>query len=176
MDIRQSMATYVFLGWKDSEGKDLGLEEYCLLVNTSVRVFKDFYVRDTGIEAMEKTQDVINNYFMGPSQQVEVIAEINSYLDKYLEDSGIDFQETPKEAEEEDEIYSFSDSEGEEEELEEWMKKREWSNKKFNWKEDLKQVSASTQVQKSKKRPRVVMQDEEEDVEEETELDRWLDF
>lgn len=63
------MGTYIYLGWKDKDGNELDLEEYCKLVNTSVQVFKDFYVRDTGLQLMRKTEAAINHYLMTPPSQ-----------------------------------------------------------------------------------------------------------
>ena len=53
MSIRRCMASYVFLGWKTSEGKLINIGDYCKLINTSEKMFMDHYNRESGTEKMK---------------------------------------------------------------------------------------------------------------------------
>lgn len=52
MSIRRCFASYIFLGWKDNNGKLIEISDYCKLINTSEKIFMDYYNREDGVEKL----------------------------------------------------------------------------------------------------------------------------
>lgn len=50
--LRRTLSTYVFQGWSTEDGTSIEVADYCLLINTTEKMFRDFYVRDTGTDKM----------------------------------------------------------------------------------------------------------------------------
>ncbi|PRP81256.1 hypothetical protein PROFUN_02090, partial [Planoprotostelium fungivorum] len=124
--LRRTFSTYVFQGWAKRDGTPIEVADYCLLINTTERMFRDFYVRDTGTKKMRAVQqEIVADMHPVDSTQRDMLQDLMELVmpsvTQMEEQFGIDPDALEEYEEEDNKDYEEELSDLEDLDQEEWI-------------------------------------------------------